>query len=63
MDVSQGVAIGLRVLGFLLILFAIVDVVLGRVFEIDITGVTWSPIVAGLAGGALLRIVGGGDDD
>ena len=62
MDVPNGLAIGLRVLGVLLIIFAIVDVVLGRVFAIDITGVTWSPIAAGLAGGALLRIFGGGDD-
>lgn len=55
MEVPQGVATALRVLGVLLIIFAIVDVVLARVFAIDLTGVTWSPIAAGIAGSVLLR--------
>lgn len=58
MDVPQGVATTLRWVGILLIVFAIVDVVLGRFFGRDITGVAWSPLVSGIAGGALLKFFG-----
>ena len=54
--------LGIRLLGFLLILFAIIDIVSARIFSTDITGVSWSPIVSGLIGGAILRFTGGGDD-
>lgn len=62
MDVPQGLAITLRWVGILLILFAIVDVVLGRIFALDITGVSWSPLVSGIAGSALLKFFGSDDD-
>jgi hypothetical protein len=62
MEASVWVVLGIRLLAFLLIIFAIVDVVAARVFSTDITGVTWSPIVSGLIGGAILRFTGGGDD-
>ena len=54
--------LGIRLLGFLLILFAIIDIVSARIFSTDITGVSWSPIVSGLIGGVILRFTGGGDD-
>jgi hypothetical protein len=62
MEVPEGLATVLRWIGMLLILFALVDVVLGRFFGIDITGVPWSPIAAGLAGWVLLKFFGKGDD-
>jgi hypothetical protein len=49
-------------LGVLLIGFAIVDIVSARVFDKDLTGVVWSPFVAGIAGAFLLRFFGDGDD-
>jgi hypothetical protein len=62
MEASVWVVLGIRLLGFLLILFAIIDIVSARIFSTDITGVSWSPIVSGLIGGAILRFTGGGDD-
>lgn len=57
MEVPHGLAITLRWVSILLFLFAIVDVVLGRIFAIDITGVSWSAYVSGIAGSALLLFV------
>ena len=62
MEVPQGFATAMSWLGILLIVFAIVDVVLGRGFQIDITGVSWSPLAAGLTGGLLLRVFSAADD-
>jgi hypothetical protein len=62
MEASVWVVLGIRLLGFLLILFAIIDIVSARIFSTEITGVSWSPIVSGLIGGAILRFTGGGDD-
>jgi len=62
MQVPQGLATALSGLGILLILFAIVDVVLGRFFEIDITGVSWSPLAAGILGSVLLRVFSESDE-
>ncbi len=62
MEASVLVVLGIRLLGFLLILFAIIDVVAANIFSTDLTGVTWSPIVAGLIGGAILRFTGGGSE-
>jgi hypothetical protein len=56
MEVPSGLASVLRIAGILLILFAVVDVVLARAFSIDITGVSWSPLAAGLAGIVMLKI-------
>ena len=36
------------ILGYLCFAFAFVDVLLNNVFGVDITGVIWSPIAAGL---------------
>jgi hypothetical protein len=62
MDIPHGLATTLRWVGILLILFAILDVVLGRIFAIDITGVSWSPLVSGIAGGTLLKFFGSNED-
>jgi hypothetical protein len=62
MEVPEGLATALRWIGILLILFAIIDAVLGRIFGIDITGVSWSPLAAGITGGVMLRVFGEGDD-
>ena len=39
-----------RVLSVLCYIFAIADLLLCNIFGIDITGVRWSPIVAGVVG-------------
>lgn len=62
MEIPQGLATALRWVGILLILFAILDVVLGRIFAIDVTGVPWSPLVSGFIGGALLKFFGSEED-
>jgi hypothetical protein len=62
MGVPEGLATALRWIGILLILFAIIDVVLGRIFGIDITGVPWSPLATGITGGILLKFFGDDDD-
>jgi len=53
--------IALKILGGLLILFAIIDIVAANIFAIDLTGVMWSPIVAGIGGSLLLRLSSRGD--
>ena len=45
------------ILGYLCFAFAFVDVLLNNVFGVDITGVIWSPIAAGLLG-MLFRWIG-----
>lgn len=62
MEIPQGLATALRWFGILLILFAILDVVLGRIFAIDVTGVPWSPVLSGIIGGALLKYFGSEDE-
>jgi len=47
-----------QILGFLCIGFGIVDFA-GMFFDYNLTGVSWSPIVAGVIGGKLMSI---GDD-
>lgn len=63
MEIPLGLGRALWWLGVLLIGFALIDVVAARVMNFDITGVTWSPLAAGLIGGVLMRFFGGGDDD
>lgn len=43
----------LGILGILFLGFALVDFLLGSWFDIDMTGVSWSPIVLGAIGGIL----------
>lgn len=50
-----------QILSFLCYAFAIVDFGLYIIFDIDITGVSWSPIVAAVAG-AILGQIGKSDD-
>ena len=50
----------LKLLGGLCYVFAVIDFA-GMFFNYDITGVFWSPIVAGFIGGMLMK-AGGGDD-
>lgn len=47
----------LKGIGFLLILFAVIDF-MGMFFGYDLTGVSWSPIVAGGIGAALVNAAG-----
>ena len=49
------------ILGFLCIGFGVIDFA-GTFFGYDLTGVSWSPIVAGVVGGALMSIGGGGEE-
>ncbi|WP_299113676.1 hypothetical protein [uncultured Winogradskyella sp.] len=49
----------LKYLGYLLILFAIIDF-LGAAFGYDLTGVRWSPPVASIIGILLVKM---GEDD
>ena len=62
MEVPHGVAVVLRVFGILLILFALVDFGLSWV-GIDITGVSWSPLVAGGLGSVIWRVFRSADSD
>ncbi len=48
-----------KILGFLCIVFGVVDFA-GMYLGYDLTGVSWSPIVAGVLGGILLNM--GGDE-
>ena len=48
------------VLAVLCYIFALADVVLFYIFDVDLTGVEWSPIAAGVAG-AIFNAIGGGD--
>ena len=50
----------LKILGGLCILFGIVDFASYMFMGIDLTGVSWSPIVAFIVGGILFKIGGGG---
>ena len=49
------------ILGFLCIGFGVIDFA-GMFFGYDLTGVSWSPIVAGVVGSALMSIGGGGEE-
>jgi len=51
----------LRIIAYLLITFAIIDFVAGWFLGIDLTGVSWSPLVSGGLG-TLLKIYSKGDD-
>lgn len=43
----------LRILSYLCYIFAVLDFGLFYLFDIDITGVSWSPYVAGIVGAGL----------
>ncbi len=61
MEIPHGLGIAMQWAGILLIVFAFADFGLS-VAGIDITGVGWSPIAAGIAGSLLLKF-GGGEED
>jgi hypothetical protein len=42
--------------GLLLMIFAVVDLICANGFGIDLTGVSWSPIAAGIGGNVLYRM-------
>ena len=44
----------LKVIGWLCILFATADFIFGNFFNIDFTGMRYSPVIAAAIGGALL---------
>jgi len=53
-------------IGFIAIVFGLVDFVGGRLHWFDLTGVFWSPIAEGLGGGFLIwlgKTLGDFDDD
>jgi hypothetical protein len=61
-EIPYGLGVAIRWLGYLLILFALVD--FGLSFAgIDITGVRWSPLVAGGIGGLFTRMTGDDGDE
>jgi hypothetical protein len=62
MEIPQGLATALWWIGILLIVFAVVDFGLAWV-GVDITGVRWSPLVAGVLGSVLCRFFRGAVDD
>ena len=45
----------IQILGYLLIAFGVVDFA-GQFLDYDLTGVSWSPIVAGVVGVALTSV-------
>jgi len=49
----------LKILGYACIAFGIADFALYYFNIIDLTGVTWSPIVAGAVGFGLLKLAAG----
>lgn len=61
MKTPQTLAAGLQWMGILLILFAISDLVMSRIFSVEITSVWWTPLVAGVAGGLLIKFFTYGD--
>jgi hypothetical protein len=62
MEIPHGLATALWWLGILLIVFAVADFGLSWV-GVDITGVRWSPLVAGVLGSVLCRLFRGAVDD
>ena len=52
--------VAFSILGYLCIAFGVIDFA-GMFFGYDLTGVGWSPIVAGFVGSALIKF-GGGDE-
>lgn len=44
---------GAKIIGGLIIAFGIVDFVSYNIFEVDLTGVLWSPVAAGIIGGVI----------
>ncbi|MEY3176680.1 MAG: hypothetical protein RLZZ436_4594 [Planctomycetota bacterium] len=59
MSASSGVGAILKICGGLLITFGIIDFSLYTFFAYDLTGFSWSPVAAGVAGSVLMRIGGG----
>ena len=45
----------LKIVGYLFYVAAVADLVLYNFMEIDLTGVSWSPIVGFLIGSALIK--------
>ena len=52
----------LVILGWLCYAFAAIDFA-GQFFDYDLTGVSWSPIAAGLLGAGLCSLGEGGEDE
>ena len=48
----------MKLLGFLFVAFGVVDYVTGTFMGTDLTGVSWSPIAAGVIGGVLMNAGG-----
>ena len=53
---SSGGRLIFKLVGGLLILFGITDFVLYQFFDFDVTGVTWSPVAAGIVGSIVMRM-------
>ena len=53
---SSGGGLIFKLAGGLLILFGIVDFVLYQFFNFDVTGVSWSPVAAGIVGSIIMRM-------
>lgn len=45
-----------KLVGGLLILLGIVDFALYQFFDVDVTGVSWSPVAAGIVGSMVMRM-------
>ena len=56
-EISGGTAVVLLVIGILCIIFGVIDFA-GMFFHYDITGVSWSPMVAGFIGMIFLNLAG-----
>lgn len=52
----------LKVIGILLMVFGVADLVLCNAGVVDLTGVSWSPWVAMLAGGAIHKLGSSGSE-
>jgi hypothetical protein len=53
---SSGGGLIFKLAGGLLILFGIIDFVLYQFFNFDVTGVSWSPVAAGIVGSIIMRM-------
>lgn len=53
----------LKVIGWILVIFGILDFALYYLADVDLTGVSWSPYIAGALGWGLIEIAKKKNDD
>lgn len=53
----------LKVIGWIIVIFGILDFALYHLADVDLTGVSWSPYIAGVLGWGLIEIAKKKDND